>query len=127
MSPLVPIEKLADVWPHVSKWLERAIERNQGDENIWDVFVALARGTYILWYEPGAYATVVYIFKHPRQTVATVLYCGGDDLGAIVKSFEFGKQFARENKIDVIRVWGREGWEKALGLERVGVIMQVKP
>lgn len=126
MVHVVTIDKLADVWPEVHPWIERAISRGQGDENVWDVFVALARGTYVLWHAPTRFAAVVQTVRQPRQSVATILYCGGTGLSEIEEAFAFGKLWARENGIDVMRVWGREGWERLLGMERVGVILQVK-
>ena len=126
MVSVVPIEKLADVWPEVQPWLERAISHGQGDENIWDVFVALARGAYTLWHSPTRFAAVVQTIRQPRQSVATILYCGGRGLSEIEEAFAFGKLWARENGVNVIRVWGREGWERILGMERMGVILQVR-
>ena len=123
---IVPIESLADVWPEVCPWIEDAIQHGQGDQNALDVFICLARGIYSLWHEPGKFAMVVHIMPQPRQKVATVIYCGGSDLRAIAEAFEFGKKWGRENGINVIRVWGRPGWERVLGLKRIGVISQVK-
>jgi len=122
---LVPIEQLTDVLPEALPWIKRAVERNQGDENTLDVLIALAQQRYWLFYEPGVYAAVVQVVKHPQQSVATVIYAGGEGLDAIKHAFEASKKWAKDHNIDVIRVWGREGWEKTLGLERVGVILQV--
>ena len=125
MNNIVPNDQLATVWPQALTWLQEAIDRNQGDENSWDVFAALCQGRYWLIHEPGKYAGVFQVMKHPRQTVCTVLYAGGNDLDAMKATFEAGKEFCRANKIDVLRVWGRKGWQKLLGLERKGVILQV--
>ena len=127
MVNIVPIDKLADVWPEVAPWLERAIQHGQGDENVFDVFVALARGSYVLWHSPGRFAAVVQIVRYPRQTVATVIYCGGSGLSEIEAAFDFGRKWGRENGVDAIRIWGREGWERLFGMKRIGVILQVEP
>ena len=52
-----------------------------------------------------------------------MLCCGGGDLLAIRGAFEEMKPWCKANGISVIRVWGRQGWERALGLDRVGVIL----
>jgi hypothetical protein len=122
---LIPAEQLTDVLPEALPWIEKAVRMNQGDENTLDVLAALCRNQYSLWYVPGVFAAVVQVVRYPRQSVATILYAGGDGLEAIKHSFEFGKKFAKEHNIDVLRVWGREGWEKLLDLKRVGVILQV--
>lgn len=118
-------EDLSDVWAEVAPWIAQAVEVNQGDENLTDVLIALARGQYALWHEPKTFAAVSRIERWPRQTVGTIVYLGGKDLPAIERAFEEAKMFAKANKIDVIRVFGRPGWERLLGLERKGVILQV--
>lgn len=121
---IVPVERLADVWPEVCAWIEEAVKVNQGDENTLDVFVGLARGQYMLWHVPGRYCAVVQITRFPRQTVATVLYTGGAGLEAMRETFEEGKRWCRANGVNVIRTHGREGWARVMGLKHVGVILQ---
>lgn len=123
---LVQPQELAEVWSKVERWIGNAIQEGQGDESALDVLIGIARGVYSLWYEAGAFAAVVQTLKYPRQTVATILYCGGEDIEAIKLAFAFGKRLGAAGGIDVLRVWGREGWERLLELERVGVILQVQ-
>lgn len=122
---IVPVEDLANVWPKVEGWIAAALPHGAGDENSLDIFIRLARGDYALWYEQHQFAAVVQIVQQPRQRVATILYCGGRGLSAVQAAFHHGKAWAAANHVDVIRVYGREGWERALGLERVGTICQV--
>jgi hypothetical protein len=122
---LVQSDQLANVWPQVSGWIESAIEYAQGDENALDVLIALARGQYLLFHEPGKFALVGQIQHFPRQKVGTVLYCGGGDLVAIRAAFEEMKPWCKTNGISAIRVWGRQGWERVLGLARKGSILQM--
>lgn len=123
---LVQPEQLSNIWPQVSPWIAEAINarENGGDENLLDVLIGIARNHYALWVEAGEFAAVVQIAQFPRQRVATILYAGGR-LDAFQALFEAAKKWARQNGIDVIRIWGRPGWEKALDLKRIGVIMQV--
>jgi hypothetical protein len=120
---LVPHFELGTVWPQVQGWLEDAIKVNQGDENLMDVARALDRGDYELWLEPGKFAAVVQIQEFPRQRVALLLY-GGGVLESFLDMYGEAKRIAKERGIDVIRVWGRAGWERALGMKRVGLILQ---
>jgi hypothetical protein len=121
---IVQSQDLGTIWPKVEHWLAPAVRENQGDENLLDVLIALARGIYLLWYEEGQFAGVVQVSHYPRQKVATVLYCGGTGLPEIAKAFENGKLWAKANGINVVRTWGREGWRRSLGLKQVGVILQ---
>ena len=122
---LVQPDQLANVWPQVHGWIESAIEYAQGDENALDVLIAIARGQYLLFHEPGKFALVGQVQSFPRQKVGVVLYCGGGDLLAIKEAFEQMKPWCKGNGISAIRVWGRKGWERALGLARKGVILQM--
>lgn len=120
---LVTPDQLANTWPAVEAWIASAVDENQGDENTLDVLIAIARGQYALWHEPGHFAAVAQIVNQPRQRVATILYCGGE-LGSLLQMYESARRWCRMNGIDVIRIWGRQGWEKVLGMQRIGVILQ---
>lgn len=122
-------DKLSHAWIEAAAWIQAAIDRNQGDESLTDVLIALARGVYLLWYAPGKYATVAQVQHYPQQKVGMVLYCGGHGLADMRQAFDDAKDWCRANGVGVIRTWGRAGWAKVLDLEQVGVILQceVKP
>src|SRR6185437_9587846 len=94
-----------------------------GDENGLDIFIALARGLYVLWVGDDV-AAVTQLTRYPRRSVLTVLYAGGVSLNAVHRAYEFARHWCRANGIDALRVWGRPGWQKALGMRRIGVILQ---
>lgn len=123
---IVQPNELANVWPQVIGWIESAIKYAQGDENALDVLIALARGQYILFHEPGKFALVGQVQTYPRQKIGTVLYCGGDDLVAIREGFKQAIPWCKANGITGMRVWGREGWERLFDMTRIGVILQVE-
>lgn len=125
MVQIVSLQELSDIWPKAEGWIQKALLYGPGDENTRDILIRLARGDYQLWYEEGKFAAVVQFVIHPRQRVATILYCGGDDLSAVKAAFDYGKAWGADNGVDVIRVYGRAGWERALGLKRVGIVCQV--
>lgn len=120
----VPIQELSTAWPAVESLVGQAVAKGQGDESLLDVLIALAQGKYSLWIEPGVFAAVAQVVEHPRQKVATILYLGGADMDALKAGFEAFRDICRKAGVDIVRIWGREGWERALGIERVGVILQ---
>lgn len=124
MAKVVPIEQLEDVWPQVRHWIAAAIEYGQGDENEFDVLLALSRCEYLLFWEPGKYASVVQVQHYPQQKVAAILYAGGSDTAAMKREIEAWKPWCRSHGISQIRIWGRTGWERVLGLKRKAVILQ---
>lgn len=63
------------------------------------------------------------IVEHPKQLVATILYVGGE-LDSLLTMYAEAKHYAKSVGIDAIRVWGRPGWEKVLGMKRIGLILQ---
>lgn len=125
MAAIVPPHELASVWPKVKGWIADAISHGQGDENLLDVLIAVARGQYLLWHEPEKFAGVVQVGRFPRQIVATILYCGGSDLSAMKAAIEQARPWCEANGIQAIRILGRKGWERVLDMTRKGVILQV--
>lgn len=118
---IVPLNKLADVWPHVESWLQRAVEQNLGDENLLDVLIALAQNRYSLWYEPQRCALVTQIQEYPRQKVIVLLYAGAPEGSGAVERFkqlwEQEKDPLRAAGITKMRMFGLKDWGKALGVE----------
>lgn len=122
---IVQPHELSHVWPEVEGWIADAIGYGQGDENVLDVLLAVARGIYVLWWEPGKFALVVQVQHFPRQRIGCVLYLGGSDLEAIKQAVrEDGLPWLRSQGVMALRVWGRKGWAKVLGMDQIGVILQ---
>jgi len=122
---IVRTDELAEVWPKIAHHIEAAIEHGQGDEQALDVLLACARGRYFLATDGANLACVFEYVKHPKQTVVTLLYAGGA-LDACFRAFQWAKEYCKANGVDVLRVWGRPGWQRVLGLEPIGAIMQVR-
>ncbi len=122
---IVQIKDLTNVWPEVRPWICDAIEYGQGDENELDVFMALAQARYALFHEPGKFAAVVQVAQYPRQQVATILYAGGPgQLESMRDALEATKPWCKQNGITTLRVFGRKGWERVLGMVKKGVVLQ---
>lgn len=122
---LVPQDALADVWPRIAHFIEAALEHGQGDESATDVLLSCARSQYLLVTDGESMAAVFQYVKHPRQSVVTLLYAGGS-IDACYRAFEFAKDFFRSQGVQALRIWGRPGWKRVLGLETIGEIMQVR-
>jgi hypothetical protein len=123
---LVQPQDLANVWPKVSGWIESALEYGTGDENALDFLIGIARGHYLLFHEPEKFALIAQIQPYPRQKVITVVCAGGGDLEAIRKGFAESREWCKAQGITVLRVWGREGWQRALNMTRKGSILQLE-
>jgi len=121
---LVSSDELGTVWGEVAPWIEQAIPYAQGDENLTDILVGIAQNRFSLWYTPDRFAAVTQVIKQPRHIVATILYAGGADMAALEEAFAFYRGWCKEKGIQIMRVWGREGWERQLKMQRVGIILQ---
>jgi len=118
---IVPLHKLADIWPQVEEWLQRAVEQNLGDENLLDVLIALAQNRYSLWYEPQRCALVTQIQEYPRQKVIALLYAGAPEGSGAVERFKElwtqERQALRAAGITQVRMYGLRDWGKVFGVE----------
>ena len=118
---IVPVNKLADVWPEVEGWLARAVSQNLGDENLLDVLIALAQGRYSLWHEPGKCALVTQIQEFPRQKIIVLIYAGAPEGSGAVERFkllwEQERAALKAAGITRVRMYGLRDWGKVLGVE----------
>lgn len=118
---LVPLHKLADVWPLVEGWLGPAVNQNLGDENLLDVFIALAQNRYSLWYEPERCALITQIQEYPRQKIIVLLYAGAPEGSGAVECFKElwtqERESLRAVGITRVRMYGLRDWGKVLGVE----------
>ena len=118
---LVPLNKLADTWPHVEAWLARAVEQNLGDENLLDVLIAIAQNRYSLWYEPDRFALVTQIQEYPRQKVIVLLYAGAPEGSGAVERFKLLWEQERDTLkaagITKVRMYGLRDWGKVLNVD----------
>ena len=90
------------------------------------MLIAVARGQSTLWVERGQFAAVVQLQRYPRQRVLTITYAGGVSLAALVRAFRFARDWCAVNGVDVLRAYGRPGWQRVLGLEPVARILQTR-
>ena len=123
---LVKPNQLADVWPLVHAWIERAMDCSTGDENSLDVLIAIAREQYFLFHEPDKFAAVAQIQNHPRHKICFVAYVGGTDLRLIKESFH-NVLFPWAKKLGcyAVRCCGRSGWRRVMDMYDVGTALQL--
>lgn len=106
-------------------WLAKAAKHGGGDETAEQMLGRAYQGEYVLWYSPQRYAMVVQIQHHCSQSVCVVVALGGSNLELIAQdAVQIGIPWARQQGATVLRVCGRRGWERVLGLTHVGHILQ---
>ena len=101
----------ASEWARCRHFIEAALARSPGLENIEDVERAIAEGRYQFW--PGENcAAVTEIADFARTRMLVVLH-GGGDLAELIDQMEPALcAFARAAGCDGIMGLGRKGWER---------------
>lgn len=122
----VPLEFVNQTWPLVEKYIDSAIQSQQGEKDytIEEVKVYVALGNWILLVAVDENAikgaAVVNLFNRPKNRVAFVTHIGGrlianqdtfDQLCALLKSFGATRIEGAVNE-SVARLWQKFGFEE---------------
>lgn len=116
-SPLIPLH-----WPHLWALLQPAVERG-GEHTEASVLGALQHGGMVLWVdsqrvEDAKAAIVTAWCDYPAGRVGFVLFAGGQDARAWapVAADELSA-WAKGMGCKELRLVGRKGWAKLLGMK----------
>lgn len=104
-------EQVDDLWPHLLPKIRKALTRSNWTEE--DVRGLVKRGDYQLWGASDA-IWMTRIVVYPDTKVCEIVLCGGSGLQEIISNLPFVETWAREIGCKAVRVYGREGWAKAL-------------
>ena len=110
----------ADVHPLIGKALDRGSRYNRTD-----IFYGLIDGTMQLWthHNQGIEAALVTKLD---DDYCLLLACGGTNMAKWQDYIAFVEDWAKSKGCKEMRIYGREGWAKALGYDIVYTKM-VKP
>lgn len=105
------------VWPEVSHWIRRAFQR--GDLGRFDAVEqdVLNGGSllWLVWNDPRIEgAAVTQIYETERSLVCEIRACGGGGFKQWVQLIERIEGYARDERCDVVRIFGRKGWMRVL-------------
>jgi hypothetical protein len=107
------------IWPHVASFVERALIRSKSDYSLDYVYRKLKGNMSLLWVVWNgdrlvACATTEICSLVDRGRVLVITTCGGRDAKAWLKFLYDLEDYARDEKCDRVRLYGREGWKRAL-------------
>ncbi len=110
-------KKVDLIWPEVSYWIKRAMER--GDLGTFDrVEDDVLNGHALLWlalvWPDIEGVAVTQIGRTEKSKVCTIIACGGRHMSRWLSAIAPIEQYAREQGCDVVRILGRKGWLRAL-------------
>jgi hypothetical protein len=119
--------EIENVWHRVEPIIAKAVQYSDGKYSTEHVKKSLLSRKMQLWvYVNGDIKScaVTQISNYPLKNVCTILFAAGADLHEWLRFMPMIEEWARENKCDDIDIYGRPGWEKVLGWERIHVVIR---
>ena len=117
MAVCVDPKRINEVWPHVSHFIKDAYASGIGDETFEIIEAEILKGEALLWLAGddqiifAAAATRISIF--PTKKVCSVLAVSGQEMDEWATECLLGiEAYAKEEKCDVVRLCGRQGWKR---------------
>lgn len=125
----VPPNRVPALWPLVLPLLEASIALSRGRYRPEDVRGALKRGAQQLWLwldgETPVFGAVTEIVDYPGKRVLAAPWVGGrmspDAVEALMAAWT---SWGRSLGCAAVEGYGRDGWARTAGLERIGVLME---
>jgi len=127
---LVPLEDVNLWWPQVSKYINKAVER-QDKLDLHHVYLDIVVNGHSLWIALDSEmelkgAAVTAVLTYPKTTCLFIEYLGGED-GQEWKEAMLSmlKEWAKANNCRTIEFEGRPGWGRVLKQDGVRVKYEV--
>lgn len=106
-------ERVPEMWPHVERWIERAVRRC-GDWTIKAIKDDVFSGEMLLWVLTSdgdlKAAAITQLTIVPRGKVCTVIACGGSAAGSWKAALLPIEGYANETACVAMRIRGRIAW-----------------
>lgn len=112
-------EDVEILWAKVKGHLQKAVERNQGEFNLDDIYTGLIINDMRLWIvynEEGELlgSAVCEIQNYPQKKVCLIRLLGGDEFVAWIHTIKAIEEWAVENGADSIVAYSRKGFVKLM-------------
>ena len=106
------------VWEKVAPMIQRAIDKGNGDENIYDVRTEIDKRNAQLWVNEVngeiIAAAVTKILVKPRKKICSLAYVGGEGLKEIINLQGDMVKWAKDNGCSCFEGYARKGWTRVL-------------
>lgn len=123
----VLFSEIEKVWDKVSPLIERALQYADGKFTIESVKNSLVSRNMQLWVYINndiKSCAVTQIHSYPNKKVCSVLFAAGQDVHEWLQFMTLVEEWARSNLCESIEIYGRPGWERLLGWERIHVVIR---
>lgn len=108
--------RVEDFWPYVRERLRIAIERT-GLSDFTKFESDILQGRQLLWlaWDNGIEAVATTeLSKAGQRTICTLTACEGHQRERWLPLFEQIEQYAKDEDADLMRIYGRVGWQRVL-------------
>lgn len=109
-----------EIWPHVSKLMERAFWSGIGDDTVQTVKDDVDAGRSLLWIIWDNVAKLILaavttkIVSVPTKKLCVVTSCSGSDMKRWIGLISEIEAYAKKERCDAVRIMGRIGWKSVL-------------
>lgn len=119
MVKIIDREYLPFIWPSISKYIDKALDKAAGEMCLEDVYMHIDEETYLLLVpfdeEEPIGAITLDIKNFERKTKLGIIHCGGIEIHKWVQeTWGMIKFIAKNNDVDCISLTGRAGWLKMI-------------
>jgi len=115
------------LWEQVAPILVKSLKYADSKYSLESIRHALIRRDMQLWMyvRDGIKACgVTQVVKYPEKKVCVFMFAVGEVLSEWIQFDSLIEEWARDNQCDAIEIYGRPGWEKVLGWERIHVVIR---
>lgn len=109
-------EHIPDVWADVHPLIGRALDRGSR-YNRTDIFYGLLDGTMQLWTHHENGCINAALVTKLDDDYCLLLACGGENMAKWQKYIGLVECWAKSKGCKEMRIYGRQGWGRALGYE----------
>ena len=118
-------EHIPEIWPAVEGFIDSTLLDN-GHVTLENVYENLLNKTFQLWtpYTDKIDAAVVTTIYNVRgRKNCTIISCGGTNMKDWIHLISLIEDWARDNDCVQLKVYGRRGWARVLGMKVISTEM----
>lgn len=126
-------QDLNGVWPLIEDYLQDALDKSLGEQNLNDVYHKILEKKYTLYVilrgktlESGIDGVCVVSLDHTRKLIFNIVLLGGKNFDDWSHYLSVLEEEGKRLSVDYITLYGRKGWErklKPLGFEQKYIVM----
>jgi len=137
---VIPPSGIRDVWPHVVRYMEMALEHSSGQNSLDETYSDLLTGYQSLWVamigneeeRPEIIGAVtIRVIQYPGRKMLRGILLGGVKLNLWARKMdEVLTRYGRDNGCDGLQFIGRQAWARRarmmpwIGFRPVAVVME---